>query len=98
MDLSPAERAFSVDGTAPRIRGAHIVAGGRIEYRVSEAATVKLTIRRAGRTRTITRRAITGLNWIPAKLGRGGRSRITLTATDRAGNRSRAIVKAAPRR
>jgi Ca2+-binding RTX toxin-like protein len=98
IDLSPAERAFTVDGTPPRIRGARIRSGGRIEYRVSEAATVKLAIRHAGRTRTITRRAITGLNWIPAKRAGGRRYRITLTATDRAGNRSRVTVKAAPRR
>ena len=88
VDLSPAERKFTVDGTPPRIRGAHIVPGGRIEYRVSEAATVKLTVRHGGRTRTITRRAITGLNWIPARGARGA-SKITLTATDAAGNRSR---------
>jgi len=88
VDLSPAERKFTVDGTPPRIRGADIVPGGRIEYRVSEAATVKLTVRHGGRTRTITRRAITGLNWIPARGARGA-SKITLAATDAAGNRSR---------
>jgi hypothetical protein len=97
IDLTAAERSFTVDGTPPRIRGAHMVPRGRIAYRLSEAATVKLSIRRAGKTRTITRRAITGLNWIAAKPSRTGRARITLTATDRAGNRSRVTVRS-PRR
>src|SRR4029079_2113703 len=88
VDLSPAERKFTVDGTPPRIRGADIVPGGRIEDRVSQGATVKLTVRHGGRTRTITRRAITGLNWIPARGARGA-SKITLAATDAAGQRPR---------
>jgi hemolysin type calcium-binding protein len=108
LDLSPAERAFSVDATPPRISRARILPGGRIEYRLSEAASVEIAIRRCvrahggrcsrfGRPKTVVRQAITGVNWvarrhgIPAGLARGDRYRVTLRATDRAGNRSRRI-------
>ena len=95
VDLTPAEAKFTVDGTPPRVSRVHITRGGRIEFRVSEATKVKVTIRRGhGRPRTLTRRAIKGLNSIAANVARGGSARLVLTATDSAGNRSRRILKA----
>jgi hypothetical protein len=81
-----------VDGARPRISRARILAGGRIEFRLSEAATVKVVIRGSGKTRTLTRKATSGRNRMRVKLARG--SRITITATDAAGNRSRRVLRA----
>ena len=92
IDLSPVERNFSVDGTRPRISRIRTLAGGRIRLRLSEAAAVKVVIRGSGRTRKITRKGSTGLNRIPAHLA-GGRHRITIIATDAAGNSSRRVLK-----
>jgi Ca2+-binding RTX toxin-like protein len=92
VDLSPAERTFSVDGSRPRISRVRILAGGRIQLRLSEAATLKVVIRGSGRVRKLTRKGITGLNRIPAKIARGSH-RITITATDAAGNRSRRVLE-----
>jgi hypothetical protein len=91
-DLSPAERSFSVDGTRPRISHVRLLSAKRIELRLSEAATLKVVIRGSGRTRKLTRKGIAGRNRIPVKLGRGSH-RITITATDAAGNRSRRVLK-----
>ncbi len=107
-DLSPAERAFSVDATPPRITRAHFARSGRLQYRLSEAATVKIAIRRCvravagrcgrfGRATTVIRRGTRGANrvtpghGIPAALARAGRYRVSLSATDRAGNHSRRV-------
>lgn len=92
VDLSPAERRFSVDGARPRISRARILAGGQIELRLSEAATLKLVIRGSGKTRKLTRKGTTGRNRLRVKLGRGSH-RITITATDAAGNHSRRVLK-----
>jgi hypothetical protein len=91
VDLSPAERKFSVDATRPRISHARVL-GGRIELRLSEAANVRVVIRGSGRTRKLTRKGITGRNRIPVKLARGSH-RITITVTDAAGNHSRRVLK-----
>jgi len=72
-DLSPAERAFSVDATPPRISRARFSRSGRLQYRLSEAATVKIAIRRCvradggrcsrfGRATIVTRRGTRGAN------------------------------------
>jgi RTX calcium-binding nonapeptide repeat (4 copies) len=72
-DLSPAERAFSIDATPPRISRARFTLSGRLQYRLSEAATVKIAIRRCvrahdgqcsrfGRARIVTRRGTRGAN------------------------------------
>lgn len=92
VDLSPAERPFAVDGARPRISHARILAGGRIELRLSEAATVKVVIRGSGKTRKLARKATAGRNRIRVKLAHGS-TRITITATDAAGNRSRRVLK-----
>jgi hypothetical protein len=53
-----------------------------------------VAIRRGhGRARRLTRRAIEGINSVRVRLARRARYRIVLTATDRAGNRSRTTVK-----
>jgi hypothetical protein len=79
--------------------------GTRIGFRLSEAATVRLTIvRRLGGRRTkvvgtLRRRAHAGANHIAfsGRLGRralrAGRYRLVLRATDAAGNRSRSHTR-----
>ena len=88
LDLSPAERAFATDARRPRITRARISGGGRLGFRLSEKATVKIAVRGSKRSRTVR----TGAELprpILRSLARGGR--ITLTATDRAGNRSQPV-------
>ena len=88
LDLSPAERAFSIDATRPRITRARISSGGRLRFRLSEKATVKVALRSSTKSRTV--RTGTALpRGILKALARGGR--VTLTATDRAGNRSKPV-------
>jgi hemolysin type calcium-binding protein len=103
-DLSPAEHAFSVDATAPRIARARMARGRRLAYRLSEKATVRIAIERCTRVRgkrckrfkkaaAITRSGATGAN--VARLRkvrtRGGHVRVTLRATDAAGNVSKRL-------
>jgi Ca2+-binding RTX toxin-like protein len=89
LDLSPAEAAFSVDTTAPRIARVRISSRGRLGFRLSEKATLKLAVR-GSRKATIVRRSGAALSpRILKALARGGR--VTLTATDLAGNRSKPV-------
>ena len=88
LDLSPAERAFSVDTIRPRIGRARLSRGGRLRYRLSEAARVKVVVRRPGKARTVLRHGSKGANGL--KIRRAG-ARVTLVATDAAGNRSRPV-------
>jgi hypothetical protein len=91
LDLSPAERTFSIDTRAPRITRARIAGGARLSYRLSEKATVRVAAGRA----VVVRRGAKGAQRIALgraaerHLARGGR--ITVTATDRAGNRSKRV-------
>jgi Ca2+-binding RTX toxin-like protein len=97
LDLSAAERAFSVDTTAPRIARARVSKTGRLGYRLSEAATVRIALARGGRSRKLIRDGASGINRVALKRvlrrmkARGGRYRLTLVATDRAGNRSKPL-------
>ena len=92
VDLSPVERTFSVDATRPRISRLRILAGGRVGLRLSESAQVKIVVRGKGQARKLTRTGSAGLNRLPAKVARGAR-RITIVATDAAGNSSRRVLK-----
>jgi len=88
LDLSPAEYAFSIDTTRPRITRARVSSGGRLGFRLSEKATVRIALRGSKRAKAIR----AGAALPPAILktiARGGR--VTLTATDRAGNRSKPV-------
>jgi Ca2+-binding RTX toxin-like protein len=97
LDLSPAEHAFSVDTLAPRVTRTRLLKGKRLAYRLSEAATVKIAVKRGSRSRTLTREAVGGANGVglariirPLKAS-GRPYRVTLVASDRAGNRSRPV-------
>jgi hypothetical protein len=91
-DLSPAQRAFSVDASRPRITRVRISKGGRLRYRLSEAATVRIAVKKG---KAVIRKGKTGANRaaLPRSIRRAKArgARITLTATDRAGNRSRPV-------
>jgi hypothetical protein len=95
LDLSPAEHAFSVDTVAPRIARGRLSASKRLSYRLSERATVRITVAHGKRSRTLIREAARGANPVGLKRvvrrlkARAGR--LTLVATDRAGNRSRPL-------
>jgi hemolysin type calcium-binding protein len=88
LDASPAERVFSIDTTRPRIARARISTRGRLSFRLSEKATVKIAVRRAGHAKTVIRSGAKGVNH--AALG-SPVGRATLSATDRAGNRSKPV-------
>jgi Ca2+-binding RTX toxin-like protein len=108
VDLSPAERAFSVDATAPRLTRARLGRGSALLYRLSEKASVKVVIARCAalsgarckrfkKAATVRLRGVKGAN--RHGLGRrihrittlDGRYRLGLVATDRVGNRSKAV-------
>jgi Ca2+-binding RTX toxin-like protein len=89
VDLSPAERTFSVDAAAPRISRARLSPSGRLQFRLSEAATLKIAIRRSGHLTTVIRRGRRGANRV--MLRHRGAGRVSIRATDRAGNRSRPV-------
>jgi hypothetical protein len=97
LDLSPAEHAFSVDTLAPRVTRTRLLKSKRLAYRLSEAATVKIAVKRGSRSRTLTREAVGGAN--RARLARiirplkasGRPYRVTLVASDRAGNRAKPV-------
>ncbi len=95
LDLSPAAHAFSVDTMAPRIARARLSASKRLSYRLSERATVRITLARGKRSRTLIRDAAGGANRVGLTRvvrrlkARGGR--LALVATDRAGNRSKPV-------
>jgi RTX calcium-binding nonapeptide repeat (4 copies) len=88
LDLSPAERVFSIDTTRPRISRARVT-GGRFGFRLSEKASVKIAIRGSKKATTVKRSGAALSPRILKALARGGR--VTLTATDRAGNRSKPV-------
>jgi hypothetical protein len=88
LDLTPAERAFSIDATRPRITRARVSAGGRLGFRLSEKATVRIALRGSKKVRSVRSGAALSPRILKA-LARGGR--VTLTATDRAGNRSKPL-------
>ena len=103
-DLTPAERTFSVDATAPRLTRVRLADGAALRLRLSEAATVKVVISRCAaasaerckrfrRAATVRLQAARGANrrTLSRRVRRvisGTESRLTLTATDQAGNRS----------
>ena len=77
-----------VDATAPVV--SHLAATRRaLRLTLSEPASVRVRIERAGRVRTITRAGVAGENRFPfARRLRPGRYRIAVRATDLAGNAS----------
>jgi hypothetical protein len=88
------------DRTAPRLTGLRrACARGRCVLRVRASEWVAAVVVRAGGRRVAVRlhRRGTGLVVRTARLPRGAR-RLTLVATDVAGNRSRAVVARLPRR
>jgi Ca2+-binding RTX toxin-like protein len=95
LDLSPAEHGFSVDTVAPRIARGRLSASKRLRYRLSERATVRITLAHGKRSRSLIREAARGANRVGLKRvvrrlkARAGR--LTLVATDRAGNRSQPL-------
>lgn len=102
LDLTPAEHAFTVDATAPRIARARLSKRRRLSYRLSEAATVRIAIeRRAARRKrfkrkaTLTRNGAIGANALALarrlRKARRGTYRLTIVATDAAGNRSKRV-------
>lgn len=88
------------DTTAPVLSGVKVKgrlrarARGTVAFTLSEAATVRVKVRRRGRTRSITAtaRAGKGKLRIPRRLVRRGRLRLTVIATDAAGNTSKPVV------
>ena len=97
LDLSPAEHAFSVDTVAPRITRPRLSKGKKLAYRLSEAATVRVALSRGKRSRTLIREGAGGANRVALARAvrrlkpRGARYRLTLVATDRAGNSSKPV-------
>jgi Ca2+-binding RTX toxin-like protein len=95
FDVSAAERAFSVDTVAPRIARVRVSKNKRLDYRLSEPASVRIVLARGKRSRALIREGRSGINRVGLRRvvrrlkARGGRSRLTLVATDRAGNRSK---------
>jgi hypothetical protein len=96
--LRLSHRAFAV-GRARTAIAARLARGTRLDYSLSEAAKVVVTIRRVGAKRAsgrLTRAARSGANTlkfsgrIGAKALKAGRYRAVITATDTAGNRSAA--------
>jgi Tol biopolymer transport system component len=83
-------RPPAADTTAPALtRLQAIPKRSRIRFRVSEAADVRLVVRRRGaRARTVTLQALAGANTARVRLRARGRYRVTAVATDAAGNRS----------
>jgi Ca2+-binding RTX toxin-like protein len=105
LDLSPAVRAFTVDATRPVVTRAKVARRGRkrvaVRYRLSEAASVRITIQRCTRhaktgrrcarfrtVQTLRRKGRKGANAHSLK-SRPGLFRATLVATDKAGNKSK---------
>jgi plastocyanin len=81
------------DTTAPVI-GALKVKGRKVSFSLSEAAHLKLTLKRSGAAaRTSTRDGGQGANSIKLKKLRKGRYSLKLVATDEAGNHSAAAKK-----
>lgn len=87
------------DHVGPKLSAVQLVRAGRratVRFRVDEAARVEATFRRArggARVRTLVKSVRAGRASVSTRLRRG-RYRVTLRATDRAGNRSRAAVRA----
>ena len=89
----PAAAAATADRTPPRVRGVG-VRRRTLRFRLSEPATVRVTLRRGGRrVRTLRLRARAGRNAVRLPAMRGGRYRLALVATDAAGNAGRAIAR-----
>jgi hypothetical protein len=100
VDPSPANRAWTVDTRAPRLRRLRL-RGTRIRYTLNEAAVVRFRLerRRGRRTRTLrggfTRRGKRGVDRarfngrLRGHRLRAGRYYLVATATDLAGNRSK---------
>lgn len=64
-----------------------------LTFRTSEAATLTITVRRAGRRpATVTRRVKAGSGRVTLGRRARGRYRVTVVATDAAGNRSKAVT------
>ena len=95
LDLSPAVHAFSVDTVAPRITRGRLSASRRLSYRLSERASVRITLTHGKRTRTLMRTAARGVDRVAlrrvARRLKARSGRLTLVATDRAGNRSKPL-------
>jgi hypothetical protein len=85
-------RPSAADTTAPELtRLRAIPRRSRIRFRLSEAADVRLVVRRRGtRSRSRTVHAAAGANTVRVRLRARGRYRVTAVATDAAGNRSAA--------
>jgi DNA-binding beta-propeller fold protein YncE len=82
----PAPRA---DTTAPAVSRVGIGRRARISFTLSEAATVRVVVRRrGGRAKTLTLAGRAGTNRVRLGVRARGRYRVTVTATDAAGNRS----------
>jgi plastocyanin len=81
------------DTTAPVIRSLK-VKGRRVSFSLSEAARVRVTLKRSGGTaKSSTRDASQGSNSFRLKRLRKGRYSLKLAATDAAGNRSAAATR-----
>jgi hypothetical protein len=75
----------------PRVRGVTL-RGGMLRFRLSRAATVRVTVLRDRRVlRRLTVRARAGLNAVALRGLAPGRYTIALAATDRAGNAARPV-------
>ena len=80
----------AADTTAPQLtRLRAILRRSRVRFRLSEAADVRLVVRRrGGRARSVTVAGRAGANTARIPLRARGRYRVTAVATDAAGNRS----------
>jgi len=106
LSASLSRKRFRVGRTATAVSAKRAPAGTRVRWRVSEAATIRASFRRCRTARCrrtvpegrLTRRARAGSGGLTfsGRIGRRalrpGRHRATLTATDAAGNRSKAVV------
>jgi hypothetical protein len=80
------------DRSAPRARAVSL-SGRTLHFRLSEPATVRVSVLRGSRVvRRLTVRGRAGLNAVRLRSLRRGRYRVTLVATDPAGNAATAVV------
>lgn len=91
-ELAPAPGA-AADRTSPRIRDVR-VRGRTLHFRLSEPATVRVTVLRHGRrVRRWWVRGRAGRNALRLRAVRPGAYRLALVATDAAGNAGRAVTR-----
>jgi hypothetical protein len=92
VELPAAAPPSAVDRLAPRVTSARVRAR-RLRFRLSEAATLRITILRGGRVvRRLRVRGREGANAMRLPKLRRGRYRLVIAATDRAGNAARTVT------